>query len=125
MDICMQNNTDKELVEERMHLLNLFIKQLVRCPYLLESEEFHLFVRPHIDLEKALTLLPRLSSEQLLERVSRYFSFMGEINESKLQKQMNHVLLFVKNIRTLSLQLEKFKETVVKLEQIQEQNWAA
>jgi hypothetical protein len=42
-------------------LLNLFIKQLVRCPYLYESQEFKLFVRPHIELEKALTLLPKLN----------------------------------------------------------------
>ena len=46
--------------------MNLFIKQLARCPYLLESEEFYLFIRPHIELEKALTLLPKLSSEELL-----------------------------------------------------------
>jgi hypothetical protein len=50
-------------VEERCHLLNMFIKQLVRCPYLLESEELKLFIRPHIDLEKALTLLPKLSAD--------------------------------------------------------------
>jgi hypothetical protein len=71
-------------VEERCHLLNMFIKQLVRCPYLLESEELKLFIRPHIDLEKALTLLPKLSADQILERISRYYSFMGEITESKL-----------------------------------------
>lgn len=83
-------------MEERCHLLNLFIKQLVRCPYLAESEELHLFIRPHIELEKALTLLPKLSADQLLERISRYFSFMGEINETKLQRQLNKVLAFCK-----------------------------
>jgi len=45
------DKTDKRLVEERSQLLNLFIKQLVRCPYLYESEEFRLFIRPHIPLE--------------------------------------------------------------------------
>jgi len=42
-----------------------------------ESEEFYLFIRPHIELEKALTLLPKLSHEELLERISKYYSFMG------------------------------------------------
>jgi hypothetical protein len=45
------DKTDKRLVEDRSQLLNLFIKQLVRCPYLYESEEFRLFIRPHIPLE--------------------------------------------------------------------------
>jgi hypothetical protein len=75
-----------ELVVERQQLLNLFIKQVVRCPYLYESEELHIFVRPEIDLEKALTLLPRLTPEDNLRRVTKYFSFMGEITESKIQR---------------------------------------
>ena len=45
------DKTDKRVVEERSQLLNLFIKQLVRCPYLYDSEEFHLFIRPHIPLD--------------------------------------------------------------------------
>ena len=72
------------MIVERCHLLNLFIKSLVRCPYLYESEELHLFIRPHIDIEKALTLMPKLSQEQMLERISRYYSFMGEITETKI-----------------------------------------
>lgn len=118
------NNTDKEIVEERCSLLNLFFKQLVRCPYLYESEELKLFIRPHIDIEKALTLLPKLSSEQLLERTTRYYSFMGEINESKVQKQMNQVLAFVKQARALNAYLDKFKETVNKLEIAYDLQWA-
>jgi hypothetical protein len=63
LSLMFQHNTDKEIVEERQYLLNLFIKQLCHCPYLYESEELKLFVRPHIELEKALTLLPKLTSE--------------------------------------------------------------
>ena len=33
-------NMEPEFVQERCFLLNLFIKQTARCPYLLESEEF-------------------------------------------------------------------------------------
>jgi hypothetical protein len=56
----------------------------VRCPYLYESEELKLFIRPHIELEKALTLLPKLTFVENLERIIKYFSFMGEITESKM-----------------------------------------
>jgi hypothetical protein len=76
---------DTEKAWERAHLLNLFIKQVVRCPYLFESEEFRLFVRPAIALEKALTLLPKLNFEENLVRINRYFSLSGEISETQLQ----------------------------------------
>jgi len=64
--------------------LNLFIKAICHCPYLYESDELKLFIRPHIDLEKALTLLPRLTPENILERTIKFFSFMGEINDTKI-----------------------------------------
>jgi hypothetical protein len=82
------------------------MKQMVRCPYLHESEELRLFIRPHIDLEKALTLLPKLNFEELLMRVSKYFSFMGEINESKIQKQNNEINSFTGELRKNSTFLE-------------------
>jgi sorting nexin-1/2 len=39
-------NTKQSFVEERCFLLNMFIKQLSRCPYLLDSQEFAIFVKP-------------------------------------------------------------------------------
>ena len=63
----------------------MFFKQLVRCPYLYDSEEFNLFVRPHMDVERALTYLPKLSTTKLLERINPYYSMMGEIDNSALQ----------------------------------------
>ena len=97
-------------------MLNLFLKQLVRCPYLYESEEFRLFIRPHIALNQALTLLPKLNGEQLLERISKYYSFTGEITETKLQRQITHILGFIKSARNMHAQLEKFKEVVARME---------
>jgi hypothetical protein len=81
--------------------LNLFIKQVVRCPYLYEAEELKLFIRPHIELDKALSLLPRRTSEENLERMIKYFSFMGEITESKIQKVNNHINHFAGQCRKM------------------------
>ena len=39
-------NTKLEFVDERCFLLNMFIRQLARCPYLVESQEFAIFVHP-------------------------------------------------------------------------------
>jgi len=97
-------------------LLNLFIKQVVRCPYLFESEEFKLFIRPHIALEKALTLLPKLNFEENLTRINRYFSISGEISETMLQVQANSINNFVGQVRRMNTQLERFKDAVTKFE---------
>jgi hypothetical protein len=68
---------------------------VIRCPYLIDSEELRLFIRPHIDIAKALILLPRSTYEENLEKMNKYFSFMGEITESKIQRQNNHINHFV------------------------------
>ena len=59
-----------EFVSERCFLLNLFIRQVARCPYLVESEEFNIFVRPQsTNIKRELSFLARMSSEQHLVRI--------------------------------------------------------
>ena len=38
----------------RMFFLNKFIKQIAQCPYLIESDEFQVFLHPSQDLEKQM-----------------------------------------------------------------------
>lgn len=45
------NNSD-EFLKERCYLLSMFIKQVAKCPYLVESEEFNVFVFPQQDIDK-------------------------------------------------------------------------
>ena len=60
---------------------------MARCPYLVESEEFYIFVRPsQINLQRELSLLPRLSPENLLTRIQQYFSFIGNISEQAIEE---------------------------------------
>jgi len=63
----------------------MFFKQLVRCPYLYESEELKLFIRPQTDVEKALTYLPKLNNQKLLEKISPFYSVMGDIEPALIQ----------------------------------------
>ena len=62
----------------------MFFKQLVRCPYLYESDELKLFIRPHMDVERALTFLPKLSNQKYLEKITPFYSMMGDIPETLL-----------------------------------------
>jgi len=57
---------------------------LVRCPYLLESEELQLFIRPHMDVERALTYLPKLGVQKQLEKITPFYSIMGDIENDAL-----------------------------------------
>ena len=77
-------NTKQDFIEERCFYLNMFFKQLVRCPYLYESDELKLFIRPHMDVERALTFLPKLSNQKYLEKITPFYSMMGDIPETLL-----------------------------------------
>jgi hypothetical protein len=50
---------------------------------------------------------------------------MGEITESKLQKQMNQVFNFVKQSRGLQVQLTGFMEVIARVEAANEMQQAA
>ena len=77
-------NTNTGFIEERCFFLNMFFKQLIRCPYLFESEELKLFIRPSQDVERALTFLPKLSYQKYIEKITPFYSIMGDIENSKL-----------------------------------------
>ena len=63
-------NTKAEFVNERCFLLNLFVRQVARCPYLIESQEFTIFVRPQSpNIKRELSYLPHLSPENQLSRI--------------------------------------------------------
>ena len=63
-------NTKNQFIEDRCFLLNMFLRQLARCPYLCESEEFYVFVRPtQSNIQRELMLIPRLSPENHLNRI--------------------------------------------------------
>ena len=59
---------------------------MIRCPYLYHSDELKLFTRPHMEIERSLALLPKLNSSKLFEKVSPYYSLMGDIQLQKLQE---------------------------------------
>ena len=76
-------NKSQVFIDERCFLLNMFLKQLSRCPYLVESLEFELFVQPKTaNLQRELSLLPQSTPENQLAHIQKYYSFMGEITDS-------------------------------------------
>jgi len=64
----------------------MFFKQLVRCPYLIDSDELQLFLRPkNKEVERELTYLPKLSIQKILEKLIPFYSIMGDVENDALQ----------------------------------------
>mmetsp|Transcript_1929 Transcript_1929/g.2762 ORF Transcript_1929/g.2762 Transcript_1929/m.2762 type:complete len:184 (+) Transcript_1929:1043-1594(+) len=103
----------------------MFFKQLVRCPYLYESEELSLFIRPQTDVEKALTYLPKLNNQKLLEKISPFYSVMGEIDSTMIQPLNMSINNFCYSCKQNLQFLEKFKEQVNKMEKGFDSGWGS
>lgn len=101
----------------------MFYKQMVRCPYLLESEELQIFIRPHMDVERALTYLPKLNPHKFLEKITPYYSMMGEIDNDALQPINLSINAFCVQCKKNLSFLEKFRETVDKTEGSFDSSW--
>jgi hypothetical protein len=77
-------NTKDDFVAERCYLLDKFLKQITRCPYLFDSEEFKVFLHPEQEIEAQLKYLvgsQTLSPGRLLKRYRKYFSLTGSYAE--------------------------------------------
>jgi hypothetical protein len=107
-------NTKPEFVDERCFLLNMFIRQLARCPYLVESQEFQIFVKPQIiaNLQRELSLLPHMSPENHLHRIQKFYSFLGEINDTQILNQNNEILGFQAQAVKMLEFLKRFKNHI-------------
>lgn len=110
-------NTKQAFVEERCFLLNMFIKQLCRCPYLIDSQEFAIFVKPQTaSLQRELSLLPSDSPEALLNSIRAYFSFMGEITQPIIDAQNKQILQFAEKARKLLDFMHRFLKHLQEME---------
>ena len=104
-------NTEAPFVEERMFYLNKFMKDIAQLPYLYESEEFALFLRPPTaDIDQAFMQLPLLTSDKLLARLREVMP-LQETNDEFRIKHLNENVLnaFIKECSGLQQALNAFK----------------
>ena len=68
-------------------MLNIFWRDLTCCPYLLESEEFSVFIGATVNLEIALSGLSKLggSGTEILNRITPYFNYTGYFAEKTIE----------------------------------------
>ena len=97
-----------------MHFLDRFIKGICLLPYLYESEEFQLFMRPPegSSSEKALGLLPKLTTDDLLKRFRIVMPVNEMAGEHKLKYYNDSVNDFVKDCKEYLEHLKNFKKEI-------------
>jgi len=104
----------------------MFFKQLVRCPYLIDSDELQLFLRPkNKEVERELTYLPKLSIQKILEKLIPFYSIMGDVENDALQPINLAINSFCVQCKTNLSFLEKFREYVDQQEKSFDTSWAS
>jgi hypothetical protein len=113
--------TEDLLVEERMFFLDRFMRQIAELPYLYESEELQVFLRPSVpDVCKALETMPRLTTDDLLARFRVCMPVNEMAGDLKLKAHNEAINEFVRDTRDYLEQLEAFKKQVKAIVPIKE-----
>ena len=78
-----------------------------------------------MDVERALTYLPKLNPHKLMEKITPYYSIMGEIETDALQPINLQINAFCVQCKKNLSFLEKFKEQVDKMESSFDTTWGS
>jgi sorting nexin-1/2 len=104
-------NTEGLFVEERLYFLDRFMKEVCQLPYLYESEEFQAFLRSP-DTEKALDTLPRLTTDDLLNRFRTVMPVNEMAGDLKIKSHNESINDFVRDCRDYLEHLKGFKKHI-------------
>lgn len=100
-----------KFVEERIQGLDDFARNIANLKYLYNSDEFKLFITPHInDVEKALGNLPKQTYEDLLEKYSKNFQFDPEINGDIIGVHIDEFENYIKKVRGMYLNFSEMSK---------------
>lgn len=111
------DNKSEDNARERLFVLNRFVKQFTLCPYLLESDEFRIFIHPQQDIEKQLQFVTQnndkgITSASLLESVDPYFYVKGRFAENEIEKANYEINEFTVIAKRMYEFLNKFIEVI-------------
>lgn len=103
-------NKEDLYIQERWYLLNRFIQELSIIEYLWKSDEVKAFIRPTLEVEKSLVLMPKLSTDQTLQWIMTHLSWDEQTTgewQSKYNEQIQDFKMKAKKAFPI---LEKLKE---------------
>ena len=107
---------DEQYVEERMRLLDYFMKDVAKYDYLTSSEEFKLFCRGHGEIEKLLKSLPRQRPSAILEKYREHFTCNESIPKAEIKGYKQVCYEFVEFLKKMmpimDAQKQRLKKTM-------------
>ena len=113
-------NLEKKVIEMRTRVINDFCHKISKFKFLLDSDEFKLFLIRCNDVSKSISNLPKLNYEEILSRYN--FAFNNIINKieddnEKYIKKVNDAIPFMKKV---ILNLKGFKKSIISTEENKE-----
>ena len=90
---------EAKFVEERRQGLDDFARNIANLKYLYNSDEFKLFIAPHIgDVEKALNNLPKQNDEDVLDKYRKNFEFDPEVKGEMVGVHIDEFENYIKKV---------------------------
>jgi hypothetical protein len=105
---------DLKVVSERMYMLNRFLTELSDRNYFWESVEMKIFIKPEVSVSTGLGILPRLTIEQILERIRHDAQINLVINQIEVDEYKKQIAAFKDQIVSNIPSLNTFKLFVEK-----------
>ena len=106
----MTGNKDDTFVEDRLIFLDRFMKQIAKCPALLNSSQFKIFARPPGEIEKMLNAQPKPSAAQLIETYKAQLhldEFPSDTSVRSAKEIINDFSSFCKRIAPVLTSIKK------------------
>lgn len=100
---------DDEIVQERCYLFNRFMRDISEIPYLWESEEIKMFLRPALSVSESLNLLPAPTTDDTLLKMKATMKVKEEVDDFTVNKYSEYIRDFVINSKDIFPLLAKFK----------------
>ena len=122
---ALGNKNDKFL-EERKYFLERFLKLTCRISSIIKSDEFRIFARSRDEVEKSIKLLPEMTPEAILERLTTEFEMSEEEDEEYIKgykTQIDEYVEFIKKIMPVLKSIRDKVRPMIDERNIQNQNY--
>lgn len=108
---------EENVVQERCYLFNRFMKDVSEIPFLWESTEVKMFLRPNMSVSKALSLIPAPTVDQTYERLLEITKINPDVvDDVQLSRFSDSIRDFVISSKEIFPLLGKFKICISQLE---------
>lgn len=107
---------EENVIHERWYLLNRFMKNISEIPFLWESDEVKLFIRPNMSVSQCLSLIPAPTVQDLYSKIQKFIGVDENVDSITLNRYTESIRDFVINSKDIFPLLSKFKKWISELE---------